>query len=176
MIAALRNNSKFALATTDSWLNHGTGEKQDYISLIINAKFSLCPSGWAAVSFRIYESMALGRCPVILADDFVPPSGPEWEKLALFLKEKELDNLPSFLLQHDQEYKILGEKAFDAWTTYFGPHVIKKYYAQSLHSLICNSQVLSREVELTRWLSWKLFWSNKWTIPQRVMNKIQKMI
>src|SRR6185312_2738070 len=66
----------FDIQSTKSWFNHSFEEKLLYKNSLINAKFSLCPAGWAPVTFRIYESMAAGRCPVIIADQFVPPTGP----------------------------------------------------------------------------------------------------
>jgi hypothetical protein len=119
-------NPHFQIATTDSWLNHKLDEKKIYINIIRNAKFSLCPAGWSAASFRIYETTALGRCPVIIADNFMPPKGPNWKEFALFF-------------------------------------------------LIVSAPKCSNEMEIKRWTSLSIFWSNKWTIPQRVVNKVKKM-
>ena len=176
ILQVLRGLPQFSVATTDSWLNHPPQEKLDYVNLIVNAKFSLCPTGWAAVSFRIYESMALGRCPVIIADTFVPPPGPAWQDFALFLPENEVENLPVFLLAHESSYKFRGALALDEWQRYFGPDVIRDYYAQALYRLFCAGTELDKEAELKRWSSWKLYWSNEWTLPQRVLNAAKKLL
>ncbi|RZK33619.1 MAG: hypothetical protein EOO61_15005 [Hymenobacter sp.] len=166
----------FLLQTTTSWLNHLSTEKQDYIDLITNAKFSLCPAGWAAVSFRIYESMALGRCPVIIADEFVSPLGPDWTKFALFLPEREIGNLEAFLAQWEPQYQHLGQQARAAWFTYFSPEVLAKYYAQSLVTLFNRQSATSLATERQRWATWQFYWSNNWTLPQRLWNKAKGLI
>ena len=76
-----RNFPVFLVETTASWLNHDISEKHHYVDVLLSGRFSLCPAGWAAVSFRIYESMALGICPVIIADELVPPNGPVLERV-----------------------------------------------------------------------------------------------
>lgn len=175
MIAALQDIPEYHLEKTDSWLNHNPDEKMTYINLMQNTKFSLCPAGWAPVSFRIYESMALGRCPVIIADKFVPPIGPDWSSFALFFPEKEIYNLHSFLHRHEEQYEKLGNKAYNAWNSFFESSHINKYYASSLISLIMRTPRCSRESEIKRWKSLHLFWSNKWTVPQRILNRARKL-
>lgn len=175
MIESLKARPEVRFETTDSWLNHQLDEKESYVDLMLNAKFSLCPAGWAPVSFRIYESMALGRCPVILADDFVPPSGPDWSEFALFYPQKRVSNLYNFLREQEPLSLQLGEKAQAAWKNFFGPQVVKKYYAQALFSLISSTPVSSKDNEIKRWNSFDLYWNNKWTIPQRILNKARNM-
>ena len=173
LFQTFQNTPDFCLENTPSWLNHSLEEKGIYVDLILNAKFSLCPTGWAPVSFRIYESMALGRCPVIMADKFVPPIGPEWEEFALFLPEKKIKHLHGFLLEHEKKWSFLGRKAFEAWNGYFNSEAIVEYYAQSLINLVETTSFNSPEREFKRWNSLQIYWSNKWTIPQRAVNKIR---
>jgi hypothetical protein len=171
MIASLQPNPEFRFETTDSWLNHQLNEKKSYVDLMVNSKFCLCPAGWAPVSFRIYESMALGRCPVILADEFVPPQGPNWRKFALFYPEHKVQDLKTFLRSHEFRYQDLGAKAFRAWDDYFSAGKIEKYCADHLVQLIRSTPPTSKREELQRWRSLRVYWRNKWTLPQRVMNK-----
>ena len=175
MVKALHGISEFCIETTNSWLNHLPDEKQTYVDLILNSRFSLCPAGWAPVSFRIYESMAFGRCPVIIADNFVPPAGPDWKAFALFLPENNMAALGSFLLQHEHSYKKLGAQALRAWDEFFGPEKIAGFYAQSLFSLVSSSPASSKEAELKRWKSASLYRSNNWTLPQRILGKIRRI-
>lgn len=176
LLKALDSMSDIRLEKTDSWLNHSSTEKETYVELIRQAKFSLCPAGWAPVSFRIYESMALGRCPVIIADNFVPPMGPNWSEFALFFPEKKVTDLYYLLLQYEESYQLLGKKALEEWNTFFGPEKIKEFYAKSLYSLLISCETTSQEAELKRWKSLSLYWSNKWTIPQRIFNKVRKLV
>ena len=173
MASLFEDRSDFCMEKTNSWLNHDEHEKKTFVNVILSSKFSLCPAGWAPVSFRIYESMALGRCPVIIADHFVPPKGPDWNDFALFYPEKDLTGLPSFLLQNEHLAKDLGENALEAWRKYYCADVIKQHYAHTLLSLIRQTPRTTKEAELKRWRSLNMYWKNKWTIPQRILNKIR---
>jgi len=170
-----QSHKDFCLQNTDSWLNHSVDEKKVYIDVILNSKFSLCPQGWAPVSFRIYESMALSRSPVIIADNFVPPQGPSWSDFALFFPQRKLEDLCTFLIRNEPRHQELGQLALDNWHKYFSPNNINKYYAIALKSLLLSSSKYTRESELRRWSSLNLFWSNKWTFPQRIVNKIRNL-
>jgi len=173
MVSSLKSKNGFYLETTNSWLNHDLDEKKSYVNLIRAAKFSLCPAGWAPVSFRIYESMALGRCPVIIADDFEPPKGPDWKDFAVFYPQKDINLLSSFLCQNEQLAKDYGKNAFEVWKRYFCADVVKEYYTHTLLSLIYQTPKTSKEAEFKRWRSLNMYWKNKWTIPQRILNKIR---
>lgn len=174
MVESLGARHAFCLETTKSWMNHKADEKASYVEVMMNAKFSLCPAGWAPVSFRIYESMAVGRCPVILADQLVLPSGPDWSSCALFFAEKELSHLEDYLRKHEYRYRELGAKAKAEFDSYFADAVVAEYYAKKLIALIFSARQTSREAEIRRWNSLLFFWKNKWTVPQRVLNKARK--
>jgi hypothetical protein len=45
----------------------------EYKNIMMETKFSLCPSGSGPNSFRIWESMNFGSIPVILADTLILP-------------------------------------------------------------------------------------------------------
>ena len=174
MISLFNSQTGFRLEATNSWLNHQDDEKQSYRDLILNSKFSLCPAGWAPVSFRIYESMALGRCPVILADEFVPPPGPDWNSFALFYPQRKITELEPFLRHHESMYDELGAKALQAWQTYFEHNRVETYFANSLIKLVASVPFTTQALEFKRWRSFSSYWNNNWTLPQRVINRARK--
>ena len=118
--------------------------------------------------------MALGRCPVIIADQFVPPAGPDWNAFALFLPEREIRDLDVFRQLNEFRYKILGERARQEWNAYFSPEKIGSYYAEAMVNLITTSPQTSTKNEFQRWHSLRVYWHNQWTIPQRIANKARK--
>ena len=175
LIDNLKEKTGVIIEKTDSWLNHDLAEKEKYVQLIQNSQFSLCPAGWAPVSFRIYESMALARCPVILADSFVPPTGPKWKDFALFYPEKKVDKLHAFLRENESNSSQLGLNAYENWKQHFSPEVIGDYYAQGLLSLINASKPATNDREFKRWKSLQMHWKNEWTVPQRIINKAKQL-
>jgi hypothetical protein len=175
LLNSLECASDVVMQKTDSWLNHAENEKAEYVRLIKDARFSLCPSGWAPVSFRIYESMALGRCPVILADNFVPPAGPDWSKFALFYPENKVTSLYRFLQLEKDNSEELGNYALIAWNKYFSEVNIGSYYAHSLLSLLKDFTPVPNALEINRWRSLGSYWKNEWTLPQRLVNRLRRL-
>ena len=77
-------------ATTNTHIE-GT---HNYNDALLKSKYSLCPSGAGPNSIRIWESLATGAIPVILADTLDLPSHPLWNKAVIQMQEKELDTMP----------------------------------------------------------------------------------
>lgn len=96
-------------------------EQLSYIKNILGAKFSLCPRGTGTGSFRLQESMALGRAPVIISDAWVPVKGPDFRTCAIFVREAELARLPAILRAHEPRWREMGRCAQAVWTEYFDP-------------------------------------------------------
>lgn len=167
---------KFLVEKTDSWLNHNTDEKNHYVDVMLAGKFSLCPAGWAAVSFRIYESMALGIAPVIIADEFVPPGGPDWSEFSIRFPEEDVSNIEAILEGFSDSYREMGRKARVAWEQYFSPECVTGYYADTLlHCIRAGLNTGSASKEIARWRSFHTYWTNSWTIPQRIMIKLDAL-
>jgi hypothetical protein len=164
------------LEQTNCCLNLDSTEKSAYITVVKNAKFSLCPAGRTPVNHRIYESMALGRCPVIISDQFVRPNGPKWNSCALFFRERDLVNLESYLKIHESDHKKFGDNAFSEWERHFSPNNLSKYYANALISVLQKPHNNSAEKEIQRWKSFGVYWNNNWTITQRIMNRAKRII
>jgi hypothetical protein len=167
----------FRAESTESWLNHGDDEKTRYVALLRSGKFSLCPGGWAPASIRIFESMALGVAPVLIADDFVEPNGPDWATVSLRVPEAELPSLQARLEARAHEYLAIGERAYQAWHQHFRHDRLMRYYADALVTLIQgNAKGGSAAAEFARWRSPQMARLNGWTLPQRIANKVNRVL
>jgi hypothetical protein len=175
LIERFAGDPRFQIEATDSWFNHGADEKDAYVDLLQSSKFSLCPAGWASVSFRIFESMALGVAPVIIANGFVPPAGPDWAAFSLTLKENQLPELEALLIQKEPEYRERGRLAKSEWNRFFLPEALHLYYTDSLLDCIRSAPTGSRSEEFKRWSSFKMHWANRWTSLQRLGNKLVRL-
>lgn len=171
LVRLLANNPRFCIETSDRWFNHGPDEHERYINLIQSSSFSLCPAGLAATTFRIYDSMALGVCPVILADLWVPPDGPRWNEFGLFIKQKSLSRLEEILKHHEPEAEARGRLAYDAWCEFFaGPRKIA-YLMDALASVMTSLPPATPQQVIARWQSHTMYHSNGWTLPQRLVRR-----
>ncbi len=90
-----------------------------FIDAILDAKFSLCPRGNGAGSYRLQESLALGRAPVIISDGWVPVADLDWKQFAVIVAEKDLDYLPAILREHEPHWKEMGDLALQIYESRF---------------------------------------------------------
>mgnify|MGYP001196384116 CR=1 FL=1 len=76
-------------------------DKKDYNELLLASRYSLCPSGSGPNSIRLWESLAVGTIPIILADTLELPEHKYWDKAVLRVKEKDLGKLDEILSKID---------------------------------------------------------------------------
>jgi hypothetical protein len=177
LVSLYSGSPSFKVEATQSWLNHGADEKQYYIQLVRSGMFSLCPAGWAAASMRIFESMALGVAPVIIADEFVEPAGPDWPAFSLRVKEADVASLESILQQRASRHEAMGERAYEAWCKYFHPNRLLTYYADTLLGCMrANAGSGCPASDIERWRSHRMYKANGWTAPQRLSNRLKKLL
>ncbi len=63
---------------------------QAFLSSLGNSLFILCPSGSGPNSIRLWETIASGRIPVVLADTYEPPCDSDlWNLSTIVIKEDE---------------------------------------------------------------------------------------
>jgi hypothetical protein len=136
--------------------SHASHREQQlrYIHAILNSKFSLCPRGNGAGSFRLQESMALGRAPVILGDDWVPITGPDWKRCAIFVAEKDVPRLPELLEKRKDDWQEMGRAARVAWEEFFRPDQYAVQAMRQIYSLHQNGGARARTKEMAVQAKW----------------------
>jgi hypothetical protein len=169
-------SSHFQLESTESWWNHAAEEKRHYIRLMRAGKFALCPAGWAAASIRIYESMALGVAPVIIADEFVAPAGPDWSAFSVRVREADVDRLEPILEQFADRHEAMGALAHRAWLEHFQPSRLTAYLADAVLRCMRANTGSSPPAEFRRWRSHRMYRTNGWTLPQRLSRRIKRAL
>jgi hypothetical protein len=95
-----------------------------YAELTKASKFVLCPRGLSASSIRLFETMRMGRAPVILADAWVPPIGPDWDKFSIRVLERDFARVPEILEEREREAVTMGERARVEWDHSFSDEVL----------------------------------------------------
>jgi hypothetical protein len=132
-LATLSHPRSFFQNTTSDFdrVLHGRMDKRErldydrrYAELTKASKFVLCPRGLSASSIRLFETMRIGRVPVILSDDWIPPVGPLWEKFSIRVAEREFDRIPQLLEQRESEAVAMGELARKEWEQWFSDEVL----------------------------------------------------
>ena len=100
-----------------------TAERQayhrQYADVAKASKFVLCPRGLSVSSIRLFETMRMGRVPVILSDGWVESPGPAWDKFAIRVPERNSRHLPRLLEEREHEAVAMGELARQQWMDWF---------------------------------------------------------
>lgn len=105
----------------DKLQNHELKENNDknhdlktlaYNTVLMNSRYSLCPSGSGPNSIRFWESLAVGAIPVLLTDTLELPElkdgedSKDWNDVIVILKENELNKLDSVLKSIDSDKEL----------------------------------------------------------------------
>jgi hypothetical protein len=132
-LATLRHPRSFFQNTTDDFdrvLNR-TIDRQErldyhrrYAELTKATKFVLCPRGVSASSVRLFETMRMGRVPVILSDGWVAPIGPRWNEFSLRVQERNFARVPALLEKLEPEAVKMGRLARTEWERWFSEEVL----------------------------------------------------
>ena len=94
-----------------------------YAEMAKASKFVLCPRGLSVSSIRLFETMRMGRAPVIVSDDWVEPPGPNWDTFAVRVAESDCMRIPEMLEAREHEAVAMGERARAAWVEWFSREV-----------------------------------------------------
>ena len=132
-LATLRHPRSFFQNTADDFerILNRTMDRQErmdydrrYAELTKASKFILCPRGLSVSSIRLFETMRMGRVPVILSDAWVPPIGPRWEEFAIRVEEKDFARIPQLLEERESAAVAMGERARVEWENWFSKEVL----------------------------------------------------
>jgi Exostosin family len=102
----------------------GRQAQKDYADALARSHFALCPRGMGFGSIRLFEVMEMGIAPVLLADRYALPPGPDWQQFLLRVPERKFASLPEILDRHVPESRERGRKARLAWEEFFAPEVV----------------------------------------------------
>jgi len=177
LLKQLGARPEFRVERSSSWLNHNADEHRHYLELLAAGWFSLCPRGWSPITYRIYESLALGRVPVLLADGLVLPQGPNWPAISLRVPERQLSALPELLEERLGYAAAMGQRGRQAWLEHYSPARLLPGIAAALLALMRSDQQspADHELERRRLQGWRMAWGNRWTPPQRLINRFQRL-
>jgi hypothetical protein len=74
-----------------------------YNEVLLNSRYSLCPSGSGPNSIRFWESLGCGSIPVLLADTLELPQHELWSDAILRVSEKDVETIPTLLREISNE-------------------------------------------------------------------------
>jgi hypothetical protein len=122
---------------SDSTSRDFATRRKRFEETLVRSKFVLCPRGHGTSSFRLYETLAAGRVPVIIADEWVAPTGPAWESCSIRWPERaSVDQLFERLEELEPKAEEMGRCALEAFTEWFAAPVVFDRIASDLALLV----------------------------------------
>jgi exostosin family protein len=154
----------------DAWFNHTDEEKRDYVRDILESKFVLCPRGQGTASHRLFEVMQLGRVPVIIADEWVEPSGPDWTDFSLRVPESAIHSISKLLTERESEFPQMAKKAREAWEKFFAPEARLSWILEQLEGLRMRRSNMTTDFR-SRWSQRSFYRGNLGSIWDRARKR-----
>lgn len=93
-----------------------------FINITKRSKFTLCPRGYGAQSFRLYEVLQLNSVPVIVYDkEWFPFNNMiDWSSFCVLVHESEIDNIKEKLINiTEQKYQQMLKIGKQIYKEYF---------------------------------------------------------
>lgn len=109
-----------------------------FINLTSRSKFTLCPRGYGAQSFRLYEVLQLDSVPVIVYDKewFPFKNKIDWNSFSVLIHESEIANLKEKLSSiTEREYTNMIEEGKKIYSEYFTMEGMSKHILETLQTL-----------------------------------------
>ena len=160
---------------TKAFHTHTEHEKRQYIKDLENSWFVLCPRGSSPNSYRLYEAMSMGRCPVIISDEWLETPGPDWSSCSIRVPEDKIHDLVGILKERKHDAQHLGQNANIEWQKHFSEIAKNKNYLEqilSLHRQV-KSATMTAQGYRKHWASNKFLSANNWTLKQKILRKLK---
>lgn len=130
---------------------------QRYVDLMRRSKFVLCPRGVAASSIRLFETMIMGRVPVILSDEWIAPSGPRWDTFTMLVPEADALSVPKLLEEIEPRVDEMSRLARSEWEKHFASDIV-------FHRVVELCLEIQRSRKMPEWLSRQSIWPQLLTL------------
>lgn len=117
-------NGKFGVfLSVAEWTDSVSQDRVDLFKEITRRSiFSLCPRGYGATSYRLYEAMQLGAIPVYLSDKHLLPWSDEvdWSQFCVVAGANDTQRILSMTLEmKESDVRRMQDKLRDAWRDHF---------------------------------------------------------
>ena len=93
-----------------------------FYNLTSQSRFTLCPRGYGATSYRLYEAMQLGSIPVYVSDKHLLPWSDElnWEEFCVIIKPQDIHRIDSILKSYTEtQVREMQQKIKEVYFPFF---------------------------------------------------------
>lgn len=122
--------------------------KEVFQEIVARSKFVLCPRGWGTSSFRLYETLAAGRVPVIISDDWVPSPADDWNACSVRVAQKDVASIPTLLEEREADWPDMARAARTTFEEWVAPDVLFSRLGDECQWLLENGALGRRPLRL----------------------------
>jgi hypothetical protein len=108
----------------------------EYFHIMQSSYFVLAPRGVGPCTYRLFETLQLGRVPVIIADAWLRVPNVNWDEFSITVPEEKIHQIPSILRERREEAVEMGKLARKRWEEHFSPEVSLRHLAKAAGELI----------------------------------------
>jgi len=116
-------------------------QKERYRKVVARSKFVLCPRGWGTSSFRLYETLAAGRVPVIVSDEWVPSPAPDWNACSIRVAQSEVATIPALLERREADWPDMARVARATFENWMATDILFHRLSEECAWLLANGQL-----------------------------------
>jgi Exostosin family len=129
--AILEDTSSFnAFFAKEHTSNHAR-----YAEVLRRSKFVLCPRGSGTSSIRLFETLRVGRVPIIISDQWVAPEGPDWSSCSLRVQERNIAAIERLALDAEPRWSEMADAAKQVWSDWFSDEVLFDRFGDALAAI-----------------------------------------
>ncbi len=125
------------------WTPEVPGERVDLFKNVTQRSiFSLCPRGYGATSYRLYEAMQLGAIPVYVSDKHLLPWSDEidWAEFCVIVKPNNIQDILQMTLGIPaSKVKKMQESLKEVWEKHFSIESTCNHIAKRIINDFSNS-------------------------------------
>ena len=127
---------------TKEWHFYRDGEMRQeqlaaYNELLSKTMFALCPRGTGISTVRLFEALAFGCVPVVVADGYQPPNtkGRKWREFAIDIPEGRVEMIPAICESHVPRCDRMSELAGTFWKDYCSEESLHRIIVEYIEGL-----------------------------------------
>jgi hypothetical protein len=137
----------------------GAGQRARYAEVLRRTKFVLCPRGAGTSSIRLFETLRAGRVPIIVADQWVAPEGPDWLSCSLRVRESHIARIEQIAADAEPRWHEMAANARRVWNEWFADEILFDRIGDAIEDLyrsrLMPEHITQRMPSYAEW-DWRL--------------------
>jgi hypothetical protein len=109
--------------------NSTYGKDENFEETMLSSRFALCPRGYGATSYRLYEAMQMGTIPIYISDKHWTPFTKyvDWDEFCIFVSLQDVAKIPEMISSYSEgTIRRMSNICRQVWKEYFSyPATVK---------------------------------------------------